>query len=202
MNKGKGAVTLVEILVVTALLSIVLIVAVSWIVSNQRRSMSLDFWAGAHQATQVLESRLRADFDSFVPSSSPVEDHTGELRSGITLDVVSGRSGPDGLPLGPRGRPLVDRVCYRFDRRTRRVLRNGEPVQAGPFERVGFSWVPSPGHAASCPGAGTLVVEVEVASSGGPGSSPGPTGHRARFTLRLQSPHLASELSAIWTAQM
>ena len=109
--------TLIALALVTGLLAVV--------VPGQRPSASLDARAAALQATHVVVSRLQRDLDCSANVTG-----TGSV---ISLERVAEP------PLDAVGRVASYRVTYRFDPVRGRVLRNGEPLPAGPFESVEFT---------------------------------------------------------------
>lgn len=200
MASRRSAVSMVEAVVVVAVLALIVIATAGLARSGHRHSSSLDFWAGAHQTAQVLEARVRADFESFVPGTSPSGRLCAGTRPEVTFDVVSAQVRPDGLPLDSDGGLLTETVTYRFDSTTRQVTRNGKPVLCGSFEQVGFTWLPEPdgGRARACEG--TLAVDVQIVPPGSSGRVRDDT-PVSRFRFLIRPPQaMGGPLTALWAS--
>lgn len=178
--------TLVEGLVVVALLALAWILFWQLLAHGRKREAKVDFRAGAAQAAAIARARLAADFAEILPAAaSAPESARGQA---VSFDVVSSSaSGEGGLPLDAKLTPKLESVTYRFDPASHRLLRNGALIQAGPFRDVRFSFSSGPDRAY------TLLMDLEMVPEG---QLDLPTPEQlARFRFAFHSPQGTLEIA-------
>ncbi len=139
--KTKGW-TILEMLIVLALVSIIMSIAMHFFFSGQRQSHNLDFRLHALQSAYLLRVRLADDIASSIPASPTTQGV--DDASGITLRRVTTGPGKgiSGTHLDSNLRTMTEDIVYQFDPNSHRLLRNGRAVGTARFLDVSFSYIP------------------------------------------------------------
>ena len=140
--KSKRAWTLIELLVALMLFSAVAGFIISFFVSGQKRSRSLDFRLHALQAAYLLRARFADDLASSMPAPAGAE----AINEASALELLRVRAqrggGLGGTSIDEDLSVITEQVAYRFDPNTHRVYRNGEAMTSERFLDVTFSYFP------------------------------------------------------------
>lgn len=160
MTRMRRAFSLIELLLVAALLLVMAWMGVMYTLSGQKQSVAIEFRAAALQAAQLVLTRLERDVASLVPGPLAAQPVPPAPGSSVELTRVSEESGRDGLPLDRDGRLMTERVAWRFDAASGQLSRNGETIRGVRMHLVEFTYVPTrPGDPAP-PYGDTLVVRL------------------------------------------
>lgn len=152
--------SLIELLLVAALLLVMAWMGVMYQLSGQKQSVAIEFRAAALQAAQLVLTKLERDVTSLLPGPLAAQAAPPAPGSSVELTRVSDASNRDGLPLDRDGRLLTERVVWRFDAATGLLARNGEPVRGVRMHLVEFTYFPTrPGDPAP-PYGDTLAVRM------------------------------------------
>lgn len=175
----KRGFTLVEGLVVAALLAVAGTMFWQLFSSGMKREQKVDFRTRALQTAALARARIATDFVSILPSASTAPTHaTGKA---VTFDrIPEDRVQEAGLPLDANLHPIFDRVTYRFDPATHRLIRNGTAVAVGAIRDCDFTFESGKELGYTLRVALTLVPEEEVASA--------KPSVQARFVFSFHSP--------------
>lgn len=171
--------TLIEGLMVAAVLAVASSVLWQLFSSGMKREQKIDFRTRALQTAALARTRIAADFNQILPSASvSPERATGQA---VTFDrAVEGMSGEGGLPIDAKLQPKFEKITYRFDPASHRLLRNGQPVAVGLLKDLAFTF--ESGRERGY----TLVVELVLAPEEEV-SSPRPS-QVAKFAFSFHSP--------------
>lgn len=153
---------------------------------GMKREQKVDFRTRALQTAALARTRIAADFNQILPSVSV----SPERASGqaVAFDrAVEGMSGEGGLPLDSTLQPKFEKVTYRFDPPTHRLLRNGQPVAIGVLKDLNFTFESGRDRGYTLVVELTLVPEEEV-------RSPKPS-QMAKFAFSFHSPQGTLELA-------
>lgn len=135
----KGAFTLVEGMVVAALLAVAGTMFWQLFSSGMKREQKVDFRTRALQTAALARARIASDIVSILPSASMAPAKaTGKA---VTFDrTPEDRVQEAGLPLDRDLKPIYDRITYRFDPATHRLMRNGSAVAVGMLRDLDFTF--------------------------------------------------------------
>ena len=161
MNRGF---TLIEGLVVAALLAVASTMFWQLFSSGMHREQKVDFRTRALQTAALARARIAQDFVSILPaaSMSPAKA-TGKA---VTFDrTPEDRVQEAGLPLDKDLKPIYDRITYRFDPATHRLMRNGAAVAVGAIRDLDFTFESGKELGYTLTAVLTLCPEEEVNSA-------------------------------------
>jgi prepilin-type N-terminal cleavage/methylation domain-containing protein len=155
----RSGFSLLEMLIVFALVLVMAGAALLLRVSGQQQSVAIEFRAAALQSAQLVLTRLERDVSSLVPG--PLDAAAGPMSGpSVSLTRVRDASDAQGLPLDRDRRLLTERVTWAFDAGTGTLARNGEPLRAVRMHAVQFTYFPTrPGDTAP-PYGDTLAVRM------------------------------------------
>lgn len=171
--------TLVEGLVVAALLSVAGTMFWQLFSSGMKREQKVDFRTRALQTAALTRTRIASDFVSILPSASMAPaTATGKA---VTFDrVAETRVQEAGLPLDKDLKPLYDRITYRFDQQAHRIMRNNQVVSVGLIRDMEFTFESGKERGYTLTVVLTLCPEEEI-------TAPKPS-VEARFAFSFHSP--------------
>jgi type II secretory pathway pseudopilin PulG len=187
MKHQRNAYSLLEILVVLALLLSMVGAFVLYYVSGQKQSLSLGFQAAALQTAQIVVATLQQDLASFVPGPLAGTYAAPTPAFSVRLTRVSDSSNSLGLPLDPHDELQTEAVNWVFDPQTHELTRNGETVHSGPLESAIFTFFPSRPGDPTPPFGDTLILQMEVVPTEALGHVTSAT-PKAAFTVEFHSP--------------
>jgi len=197
-GRGVSAFTLTELLVVVGVISTVMICLVLYQVSGHRQSLSLDFQAAAIQSYEILVARLQEDFECLMPGPLSQTFSEPVPAQAVALRVVSSSMGANDVPIDSNQAVITDRVVYSFDPKSHWVFRNNQPLRAGPFESVQFTFFPSRPGDPTPPYGDTLILKVTIVPSEALNSG-GVVTQRAAFEVMFHSPQgTANHVWEVW----
>lgn len=154
--------------------------------SGMKREQKIDFRTRALQTAALARTRIAADFNQILPSASTSPERA--KGQAVTFDrVVEGMSGEGGLPIDGKLQPKFEKVTYRFDPASHRLLRNGQPVAVGVLKDLAFTFESGRERGYTLVVELVLVPEEEVAN-------PRPS-QMATFAFSFHSPQGTLELA-------
>lgn len=178
--------SMLEILIVSALLLMAAASAAMVTLSGQKQSVAIEFQAAALTSAQMVFARLQRDLASQVPGPLSALTAAPAPAREVTLTRVSDESDARGVPLDDQDHLKTERVTWKFDPATHLVSRNGEAIKGAPMESVEFTYFPCrPGDIAP-PYGDTLIVKLVVVPADAVGKST-PDTPRAFFTASFHS---------------
>lgn len=158
---SRGAFSLLEVLIVSALLLAIAGIAVMTRVSGQKQSVAIEFRAAALQSAQLVLTRLQRDVSSLVPGPLGAAGVSPPApASAVSFTRVSDASGPKGLPLDARDELMTEQVLWRFDPGTHQLMRNGEAIRGVTLHQAEFTYFPARPGDTSPPFGDTLSVRL------------------------------------------
>lgn len=158
----RGAFSLLEALIVAALMLTMAAGAAFYQISGQRQSVALEFQASSLTSAQIVLARLQRDLVGMVPGPLSAAQAAPAPRNEVQLTRATDQSPMWGLPLDDKDHLVTETVVWKFDPKTHLLARNGDPIKAAPMEAVEFTYFPCrPGDPAP-PFGDTLVVKLVV----------------------------------------
>lgn len=175
----RSAFTLVEGMVVAALLAVAGTMFWQLFSSGMKREQKVDFRTRALQTAALARARIASDIVSILPSASMSPSKaTGKA---VTFDrTPEDRTQEAGLPLDKDLKPIYDRITYRFDPATHRLMRNGTAISVGMLRDLDFTFESGKELGYTLTVVMTLCPEEEITSA--------KPSVEARFAFSFHSP--------------